>query len=918
MITAKPHPLWLNDAENLASDAGLTHDTGKAAGMQTTLASAVATQQIDTAPSKDPVRHEIISALIVAKMLQGSTWPSAWTDFRISSDPAELAFVRQGISTYRDALLYCVATHHKLFNGSHTHLNLTNHAYFTGHCKELSVTLSDRHSEATQKITETVVRHIIEKERADKKNLYWQGIAVIARAALILADHHVSAEKRFDTDVQQCFANTQRKAAGGKLFLNQGLAWHLAQAGHHSGLMVRNMAQFTGHSLSHTSIARLIETSPRRYAWQNTTAAVLKTVSAPALIINIAGTGAGKTRMNARAAAVLAGDKPLRLSVVLNLRSLTLQTGDVFRAELGIQANELAVIVGDEAVRQMHAYAHDDIDAKELAESGELTTPLVAALPFSVPEWLTSSCKSTHDQAIIMTPVLVSTIDYLINAGDPRHQRQHALALLRLMHSDLIIDEIDSYEPSALAAVLRIIQLAGQFGRNVIVSSATLATDTDDIKGAAHSIYASYQTGFACYKAMNDSTMDFQAIIIDDAIAPTCVTAHDNFDHRYADHVARMLRSIKTRQITKKAEIIRFKKNITAMHNAIKATAYLMHERHSWPANETVKLSIGLIRVANIERAIQLAKELQSLPDTFACSYHARHFSIQRFHIERRLDTLLTRKGLTPNQAIIDDPEIQALLAQANGRDVKIIIIATPVEEVGRDHDFDYAIIEPSSTQSIVQIGGRVNRHRLAAIYAANIAILQYCYREVDRSTYKPRHAFCNPGYEQDSEAIGQTTHASHDLCTLINESLINDRFDAELRFNTVAHQFSDYDNRSIAMTLQKLAKPMIDNQVHWLGCDIYEKTLLREPSDQVKWYCDGENWFAYEFIQKRGLVPVKKNGVFTLEDMSGLFTLSFDALRALSADIGIPIETAFSVTVYEDKQERGYCVDRWGCGLQR
>lgn len=41
------------------------------------------------------------------------------------------------------------------------------------------------------------------------------------------------------------------------------------------------------------------------------------------------------------------------------------------------------------------------------------------------------------------------------------------------------------------------------------------------------------------------------------------------------------------------------------------------------------------------------------------------------------------------------------------------IVVATPLEEAGRDHDFDWAVIDPSSAQSIVQTSGRVNRHRL-------------------------------------------------------------------------------------------------------------------------------------------------------------------------------------------------------------
>ena len=43
------------------------------------------------------------------------------------------------------------------------------------------------------------------------------------------------------------------------------------------------------------------------------------------------------------------------------------------------------------------------------------------------------------------------------------------------MSSDLILDEVDGYEPKALIAVLRLVQLAAMYGRNVICSSATLS-----------------------------------------------------------------------------------------------------------------------------------------------------------------------------------------------------------------------------------------------------------------------------------------------------------------------------------------------------------------------------------------------------------------------------------------------------------
>ena len=66
---------------------------------------------------------------------------------------------------------------------------------------------------------------------------------------------------------------------------------------------------------------------------------------------------------------------------------------------------------------------------------------------------------------VIGAPVLVSTMDYLINAGEPGRQGHHVSALLRMVDSDLVLDEVDSYAPDALVAVLRVVQSAGLMGR---------------------------------------------------------------------------------------------------------------------------------------------------------------------------------------------------------------------------------------------------------------------------------------------------------------------------------------------------------------------------------------------------------------------------------------------------------------------
>lgn len=141
---------------------------------------------------------------------------------------------------------------------------------------------------------------------------------------------------------------------------------------------------------------------------------------------------------------------------------------------------------------------------------------------------------------------------------------------------------------------------------------------------------------------------------------------------------------------------------------------------------------MGLIRVANIKHAIRLAQFLSDhLSEANVACYHANDWLISRFYKEQRLDQLLTRhkdgkKRKTGNEQIEQDDEMIDLIQKSNSLNIPFIVIATPVEEVGRDHDFDWAIIDASSVQSIVQTAGRVNRHRLEKVQQPNIMIPQW------------------------------------------------------------------------------------------------------------------------------------------------------------------------------------------------
>ncbi|MDF5828197.1 hypothetical protein P4233_11125 [Pseudomonas aeruginosa] len=74
--------------------------------------------------------------------------------------------------------------------------------------------------------------------------------------------------------------------------------------------------------------------------------------------------------------------------------------------------------------------------------------------------------------------------------------------------------------------------------------------------------------------------------------------------------------------------------------------------------------------------------------------------------------------------------------------------------EVGRDHDYDWAIVEPSSMRSIIQLAGRIRRHRSGFSGEANLYLLS---RNI-RSLEGQNPAFQRPGFETPTSLLTATT----------------------------------------------------------------------------------------------------------------------------------------------------------------
>lgn len=83
----------------------------------------------------------------------------------------------------------------------------------------------------------------------------------------------------------------------------------------------------------------------------------------------------------------------------------------------------------------------------------------------------------------------------MMGAVETTRGGRYILPSLRLMSSDLVIDEIDDFNSKDLIAIARLVHLAGLCGRNVAISSATIPPDL------AEGLYRSYQAGLKSYNS---------------------------------------------------------------------------------------------------------------------------------------------------------------------------------------------------------------------------------------------------------------------------------------------------------------------------------------------------------------------------------------------------------------------------------
>ena len=641
----------------------------------------------------------------------------------------------------------------------------------------------------------------------------------LSRLCLMVGDHNYSSLKqddsrciKVDSSFKNLAANTDRTAS--IPMVKQSLEEHLLGVGAFTAHFCRALPIIASEMptlRNHDPLAK--PTGIERFKWQNQAFKMCYGLADTTrehgfFGVNMASTGAGKTIANARIMYALADPrKGARFTIALGLRILTLQTGLSFRKDLKLAGDQLAILVGGSANKKLFELAYDnktnditdiigeykkndepaDNESKSFgSESSEDLLDEIVDSDIDYQDYealnLDTVIASTKARDLIFAPIVTCTVDHIIQASECKRGGKYIAPMLRLLSSDLILDEPDDFDQSDLPALSRLVHLAGLFGTRVLLSSATLTPDL--VTG----LFEAYMEGRKLFnQSQNKPSPKVVCAWFDEQPKAMMSEQCDDiaaFEAKHNEFCKKRVLYLTKQPVRRQAQVLHFSAKYTkdtenSFYNALAQTiidgAISLHDRHHeicFKSKKETQVSIGLVRIANVNNinhiAMQLFKADQvNVPDDtvihIVC-YHAKQILLLRNTLENKLDRILDRGD--NKIALSDHPEIKQALAANPAKKHIFMVLATPVAEVGRDHDYDWAIVEPSSMRSIIQLAGRVWRHRPDKVAnEPNILLLQYNIRYFKNASSRP--VFTHPGFET---ALFKPT--SYDL----NELLIKEQ----------------------------------------------------------------------------------------------------------------------------------------------
>lgn len=358
---------------------------------------------------------------------------------------------------------------------------------------------------------------------------------------------------------------------------------------------------------------------------------------------------------------------------------------------------------------------------------------------------------------------------------------------------------------------------------------------------------------------------------------------------------------------------------LDALAGRLADKALEFHGYHHGVTEGGGRVSAGLIRVARINNCIALTHALALLADAWKrrgvklalVPYHGRLLLAVRDFIESQLDVMLKRNVDAPNKALFATPYIKRLTRVYD--DVLVLVVATPVAEVGRDHDYDYALIEPSSSRSIIQCAGRVNRHRREAVNQPNVAVLGRNLKELEvgAEARSNEAVFTRPGFESVELGERFESHAISEIAPALARrphpgACLADPHDESAGLDNLPK----WERANIAGFLEKnLTAAFVDCDYAKRTNNIYQQFQFRSGPKQVACYYDPDEGQMRQLsgagielkpVRENVLAPIRRHlligdalemAKYSAQQSMGLDTASEDYRRrylSVSVDPGI------------------------------
>ncbi len=615
--------------------------------------------------------------------------------------------------------------------------------------------------------------------------------AHISRLCLMLSDHYYSSQPETTPELQdrnyKAYANTDKDKYGQK-YLKQKLDEHNIAVGMNAYEFAKSLPKLKNDlpvlKPNKALTAKVPDCFQLDFGWQERAYHLAKSIKDDTKNYGFFGvcqssTGKGKTLGNVRIMYGLSDDNKCRFSIALGLRTLTLQTADALKDNLNLEYDELALLIGSQAVKDLHQQSKEPETTEEQNQGSESAESLLKdeiSLIEELPEYHGEGAVwFKHDPKIlklIQAPVLVSTIDYLMPANEGIRGGRQIAPMLRLLTSDLVLDEPDDFGLDDLPALCRLVNWAGMLGSRVLLSTATISPSL------ASTLFLAYQQGRKHYTQVNCELGETSRVCCAwfDEFKKPLSKLIDNEKSYVLEHKSFIDKRIKNLEkkssALRKAKIVKVERNnektpTECISSVIQASIKTLHQQNS-VIIDNKKVSIGLVRMANINPLVHISKMLleKAPPENTIvhyCVYHSQFPLLQRSNIEKQLDDALSRHS---EKKWLQQSGIPEVIQNYKEKHHIFVVLATAVAEVGRDHDYDWAIVEPSSMRSIIQLAGRVQRHRKQMPSNENIHILSKNYKGLKGLKLK----FEKPGFESQ-----KLQYASAELTELVKENEFDD-----------------------------------------------------------------------------------------------------------------------------------------------